>query len=120
MSTFDAEVFAKAVLADVCLVISEAEKTCASFTSFEVKHEVKELQDDIEATLAAIEIERDGRRARALRDDLEKFLPARKASILSCAQRSGCDLTSSLEAPLALATRAALIVARAFVTSGGL
>src|SRR3954467_1392704 len=116
MSTFDAEIFAQAALADVRGLLTDSEHNSA-----ELKQELQELQDDIEATLAAIEVEKDSRRARAPRDDLEKFLPARKAAILSAAQSwVGGELAQTLENALTLATRAAVIVAKAFVASGGL
>jgi hypothetical protein len=116
MSTFDAEIFAQAVLADVGEVIEQAEEDSA-----DVRVELAALRQDIEATLAALEVERDGRRARALRQDLETFLPARKAAILSAAaSRYSKEIQEGLERALTLAARAALVVAKAFVTSGGL
>jgi len=116
MSTFDAEIFAQTVLADARDVVDKNQDDSA-----EVRVELAQLRQDIEATLAALEVERDSRRARALRDDLEKFLPARKAAILSAAQsRFSSEVQAALENALSLATRAAVIVAKAFVTSGGL
>lgn len=116
MSIFDAEIFAQAALADVRGLIADQ-----SANATEVTTELTELEKDIEATLAALEVEKDGRRAHALRDDLEKFLPARKAAILSAAQsRFSSELQRALENALTLATRASVIVARAFVASGGL
>jgi len=116
MSTFDAEIFAQAVLADVQDVLDKADEESA-----DVRVELSELRKDIEATLAALEVERDSRRARALRQDMETFLPARKAAILSAAESgfSG-EVRAALEDALALAARAAVVVAKAFVTSGGL
>ncbi len=116
MSTFDAEIFAQAALAEVRGLVNES--ACA-YASLEAA--LKELQDDIEATLAALEVERDGRRARALREDLERFLPARKAAILSAAEsRASKQFKEALEHALTLATRVTVIVAKAFVASGGL
>ena len=116
MSTFDAEIFAQAVLADVQAVIDRADEESA-----DVRVELSELRKDIEATLAALEVERDSRRARALRQDLETFLPARKAAILSAAEsRFSAEIQAALENALALATRAAVVVAKAFVAGGGL
>jgi len=116
VSTFDAEIFAQAVLADVNQVIDQADEESA-----DVRVELSELRQDIEATLAALEVEKDSRRARALRQDLETFLPARKAAILSAAEsRYSQEVRVALENALALAARAAVIVAKAFVTSGGL
>src|SRR5581483_6048248 len=114
MSTFDAEIFAQAVLADVHELVDKADEESA-----DVRVELSELRQDIEATLAALETERDGRRARALRQDLDTFLPARKAAILAAAEaRYSKDIKDALENALTLATRAAVIVAKAFVTSG--
>ena len=116
MSTFDAEIFAQAALADVRGLLESS-----AATTSDARGELQELQDDIEATLAALEVEKDGRRARALRDDLEHFLPARKAAILSAAQsKISGEVAAALENALTLATRAAVIVAKAFVASGGL
>src|SRR5438034_11694116 len=116
MSVFDAEIFAQAVLADVEEVIDKSDEESA-----DVRVELSELRKDIEATLAALEVERDGRRARGLRQDLETFLPARKAAILSAAEsRFSGEVRAALETALSMATRAAVVVARAFVTGGGL
>ena len=116
MSTFDAEIFAQAALADVKAVLDSTDEDSA-----DVRVELAQLQQDIEATLAALEVERDERRARALRQDLEQFLPARKAAILSAAQsRFSSQIQSALEDALSLAARVAVVAAKAFVASGGL
>ncbi|HZV02652.1 MAG TPA: hypothetical protein VFF73_38450 [Planctomycetota bacterium] len=116
MSTFDAEIFAQAVLADVQDVLDKAEEESA-----DVRVELSDLRNDIEATLSALEVERDNRRARALRQDLETFLPARKAAILSAAEsRFSGEVRAALENALTVATRAAIVVAKAFVTAGGI
>jgi hypothetical protein len=116
MSTFDAEIFAQAALADVRDVLAKAQTTSA-----DAQVELQQLEQDIEATLAALEIEKDGRRAMGLRKDLDEFLPARKAAILSAAASTeSSELQAALENALALATRTAVIVAKAFVTGGGL
>jgi hypothetical protein len=116
MSTFDAEIFAQAALTDArdLLVTTATNGSQASA-------ELDALQQDIEATLAALEVEKDGRRAQALRADLESFLPARKAAILSAATtRGSSEVDAALETALTLATRVAVIVAKSFVTRGGL
>ena len=116
MSTFDAEIFAQVALADVRELIDESSQDSA-----EVRVELAQLRQDMEATLAALEVERDARRARALRDDLERFLPARKAAILSAAEsKFSSELKAALENTLTVAAKATVIVAKAFVTSGGL
>src|SRR5580698_5109780 len=116
MSTFDAEIFAQAALADVRDVLNKT-----ATTSADVQIELQQLEQDMEATLAALEVEKDGRRAQALRQDLAQFLPARKAAILSAAASAeSSELQAALENALAVATRTAVIVAKAFVTSGGL
>jgi len=123
MSVFDAEIFAQAVLGDVRKVLDRLDEfgeekkkpALAEFLAF---------QNDVEATLAALEVERDGRRARALRDDLAHFLPKRKEDLLAVAchtehLRLGtfyCDLEKAIDD----AIRASEIVAKAFTTGGGL
>jgi hypothetical protein len=116
MSTFDAEIFAQAALADARDALGKTTANAA-----DVAIELQQLEQDIEATLAALEVEKDVRRAQALRQDLAQFLPARKAAILSAAAstESG-EVQAALENALTLATRAAVIVAKAFVASGGL
>jgi hypothetical protein len=116
VSTFDAEIFAQTALADVRELIDQGQQDSA-----EVRVELAQLRQDIEATLAALEVERDARRARALRDDLDRSLPARKAAILSAAEsKFSSEVNAALENALTLATRVAVIVAKAFVTGGGL
>jgi hypothetical protein len=116
MSTFDAEIFAQAALSDVRELLAS---TAADTADAQV--ELQALEQDIEATLAALEVEKDGRRAQALRQDLETFLPARKAAILSAAASvEAGNVQAALEKALTLATRVAVIAAKAFVTGGGL
>lgn len=112
MSYFDAEIFAQAVLADAQDVVNKSDEESA-----DVLIELSEMRKDIEATLGALEIERDSRRAWALRQDLEIFLPARKAAILSAATlRFRPETWAALDRTLALATRTTLIVSKAFLT----
>lgn len=110
MSTFDAEVFAVTVLVDVREILNSYLRVPA-----ETSMEVSELQQDIEATMMALEIERDGRRAQALRDDLVRFLPARKAAILASVPHITVLHSTALSQALELACRATLIAAKAFI-----
>lgn len=112
MSSFDSEVFARELLGEAHGLVAELGNDGA-----DVAVELFALRQDVEATLAALEVEKDGRRARALRDDLEQFLPARKSAILSAAaSKASSDTQASLETALNIAMKAAVAVARAFVT----
>lgn len=111
MSTFDAQVFARELLAEAAGLVSDGGEI-----ALELRRDLRLLAEDIEATLAAIEVEKDSRRALALRQDLEQFMPARKAAILStAASRASSDTQAALEAALTVAIKAAVAVARAFV-----
>jgi hypothetical protein len=113
MSVFDAEIFASAALADASKCVGEDP---------EAKNELLQMQQDIEATLAALEVEKDSRRARALRDDLETFLPARKAAIMAADQRArpGWPKRQELDDALAFSIKVTLVTAKSFITAGGM
>jgi hypothetical protein len=107
VSVFDAATFAQVILQGARNEIGEDE---------ELAQELGELEKDVEATLAALEIEADGRKASALKDDLARFLPARKAAILSAARsKRSVYMAAALETALEIATQGALAVAKAFV-----
>ncbi len=73
----------------------------------------------MQETLAAIAAEPQPRRLEALREDLELFLPARRASLVSLARsRAAGDAHAAFEAALDVALRAVVLVARAYVTRG--
>lgn len=116
MSTFDAEIFAHAVLEDVRRLMDEE-----GGDDLTARNELSAMRKDIEATLAALEIEKNGKRARALRQDLEVFLPVRRAAIIA-AQRPywGEQDDDEFCQALDLACRATVIIAKAFTTSGGM
>ena len=110
MSVFDARSFAHSILADVRIqlasILPDAPELRARLAAF---------QADVEVTLSALAVETDPERSNSLREDLERFLPARKAAIVSAARsRLAASFQASLEAALAIAVRAAVIVARAF------
>lgn len=111
MSTFDAELFAQAVLYEAAVLLDK---------QVGARLELAELRKDIEATLAALEVERNGRRARALRDDLAAFLPGRCEAIVAAIRDQSLGEIKNVHDALILAQRATTIVAKAFVTSGGL
>lgn len=119
MSCFDAEIFAQAVMAGCFEVVDGS-----GWLATSVRQELIATQNDIEATLAALEIERDGRRARALRDDLAQFLPLRKASVLALISPSTQTMTqlevANLERKIDMAIYAALVAGKAFVTKGAI
>jgi hypothetical protein len=107
VSIFDAGTFTQAILEGARNEIGQ---------DAELAKELSELEKDLEATLAALEIESDGRRALALRDDLVRFLPARKAAILSMVRsRRSIYMAAALESALEIATQGALAVAKAFL-----
>jgi hypothetical protein len=107
MSTFDARAFTQTLLEAARNEIGNDE---------DLAKELSELEKDLEATLAALEMESDKRRANALGDDLVKFLPARKAAILSAARsRRSIYMAAALESALEIATQAALAVAKGFL-----
>lgn len=113
MSTFDAEIFANAVTEDAERILR--------FLNLEdeARVELIELRRDVEATMAALEIEKEPRRARALVHDLETFLPARRDKILyhlvACSSATIADLGRAL----VFTERATLAAARSFTTMGG-
>lgn len=113
MSAFDSKAFAQTILAEGRSLLGDTLDAVP-----ELRARFAAFQADVEVTLAALEIERDSLRADSIREDLEHFLPARKAAIVSAARsHASADLMAALETALAIAVRAAVIVARAFVTS---
>lgn len=113
MSDFDAEVFARELLGEARELVQDIGSEGAVLAK-----ELVDLQRDVEATIAALESERDGRRAQNLRKDLETFLPARKAAILSAAESAAsASVQAKLKEALGIATKAALVVAKAFLTA---
>lgn len=107
MSIFDAEIFANAIVAELTSLDLPQE----------AKDEIDQLKIDIEATLAALEVEKDNRRAKALRDDCAQFLPGRREAILISSKLTG-GAHYELRRSLDIVTKATLIVARAFTTGG--
>lgn len=109
MSVFDAHVFAVEILKGPRQITGQ---------HVEITSELLELEKDIEATLAALEFEGDSRRARALKEDLEKFLPARKASLLAQARAgSSIYLVAALETALESVLTGTIATATAFLRS---
>ncbi len=98
MSYFDAEVFSTLATAHIEVKAQWA------------KDEINSLKQDIEATLAAIEIERDSRRRVALLADLETFLPARKQAIKNAENSIDPDLSDQIDFTI----RVTLMIARSF------
>src|SRR5438552_10381910 len=107
MSAFDSRIFAQAVVADVTPHVAHVIDRAVH-----LRAQLDALQTDVERTLNALQAEADVGRAAALRLDLEVFLPARKAAILSASKsRLTGDVQAAFEAALSTATRAVLVVA---------
>jgi hypothetical protein len=118
MSSFDAKLFAESVLINARVVLRDARPEPARFPLEQLA--MQELQDTVEATLAALEVERDSRRACALMVDLEAELRRGKMAVLNSAKATlAIAHMLRLERALQLTIEAALIVARAFFPSGG-
>lgn len=115
MSEFDPEVFAASLVQPV----KDAVAPFVAVATAEAKAlivEVESLESDVEATMAALQVERSVARAQALHRDLEMFLPARKDAIIAQAVALGAtDLQGALEAVLTVVLKAAVIVGKSFI-----
>lgn len=110
VSVFDAGVFAKKILEGVRRQSVEHEGL--------LEGEFGELEKDIEATLAALEFESDMRRARALKEDLDRFLPQRQAAILAIARKNySVYMVAALETEITTLVKGTSAVAAAFARS---
>lgn len=115
MSFFDAEVFARELTAGAKHILEEGDKRPdVDVTTPEVA--LNQLRLDIEATFAALEVEKDHRRANALRNDLSTFLPARKEAILGVNGFTIGEL-GNLGKELDFVERVAKVVAKSFILS---
>lgn len=74
---------------------------------------IKVLEDDVAATLDALKTEQDPARRAALQQDLDTFLPDRKAFILSAsASMLATDAQAAFDAALSVAIKVAVGVAK--------
>lgn len=111
MSTFEAGLYASAILAEARELVLDLGSEAGYLVA-----ELQTFQLDVEATIAAMEAERDPRRLKALQEDLERFLPARKAAIMSAAESAASSsVQAALETALNVAVKAGLAIAKAFL-----
>lgn len=119
MGALDARSFADSIMSDARALLSGVLNDAP-----ELRARLAAFQADVEVTISSLEIETDPEMSRAIREDLERFLPARKAAVVSAARaRYASDFhllppnqtqIESLESALTFAIRASVIVARAF------
>lgn len=113
----------KAIAASASAPIREALKGALEKETPDAKalaQKVREYEDDVAQVTKALQEEKDPAAAAMLADDLERFLPARRASILACAASMSGALTEDvLMAALKIAEGIAFAVARAYVPALG-
>jgi hypothetical protein len=82
----------------------------------DMSRKISELEDDVAATVKALAETQNPGQAALLREDLDRFLPARKAAIMAQAISTGAsDTQAAAEAALDVAIKIALAVGKAML-----
>ncbi len=114
-TTFDVKEFASLIVQPLREVLAAA-LTRSTDEVFAIKRMLEELEGDVAATLTALEMAPNDRIRKLLRDDLEKFLPARRDALLALlATQASSDVQAAAQAALEVVVRAAVSVAKAFI-----
>ncbi len=115
----DSKALASAAVTPLRVALQDALKG-ATPEAKALAQKIREYEDDVAQVTKALQEEKDPLVAAMLADDLERFLPARRAAIVSqAASLSGAFVEEVLIAALGIAEGIAFAVARAYVPALG-
>lgn len=115
MARFDAAVFAQGLVTDA-LAEALGFQADGSNVDGELASAVVRFERDVKATLEALEILTDARIVQLLHEDVQRFLPARRAALEAViASRRSAEIQAQAKTILDVAVKATFAAARAFM-----
>lgn len=113
--TFDVHALGKEALAEARALLEPKAKELGS-RGLIILTRLRLLEEDIQATLHALENAPNEDAAQAYREDLVHFIPARKSALLSAVQAElGSAIKVTAETLLEIAIKVVVVAAKAFV-----